>query len=178
MIEENGNKNYYEILEIPSNATPEQIHEGYQRAKNAYGQDSLALYSLMSKDECQSVLNIIEEAYGIISDPSKRAQYDSARGIQNTYSTPTYQAELHARQELEKKQEPQNKISKIVATNKYSLSYDANPDFEQVIEQTTEFTGEFLKKVREYRNVDVPRMAEMTKVSKAYLRNIEEEKSS
>jgi cytoskeletal protein RodZ len=44
-----------------------------------------------------------------------------------------------------------------------------------VIEQTTLFDGAFLKKVREYKNVELIRMADMTKVSKTYLRHIEEE---
>ena len=47
---------------------------------------------------------------------------------------------------------------------------------EQEIEETEEFSGEFLKKIREYKQVTIPRLADMTKVSKTYLMNIEEEK--
>ena len=35
------------------------------------------------------------------------------------------------------------------------------------------YTGEFLHRVREYKKVTVERMAEMTKISKTYIRNIE-----
>ena len=38
-----------------------------------------------------------------------------------------------------------------------------------------EFTGSFLKTIREYKNVSVERMAEMTRISKTYIRNLEEE---
>jgi cytoskeletal protein RodZ len=55
------------------------------------------------------------------------------------------------------------------------LDYVKDPQFEQEIENCTEFSGEFLKKIREYRNVDIIRMADMTKVSKTYLQNIEKE---
>ena len=47
---ESGSKNYYEVLEVPTDASSDDIHKGYVRAKNDYSQDSLALYSLMTKD--------------------------------------------------------------------------------------------------------------------------------
>ena len=65
-------KNYYEILEIPVDASYEEIKQGYKSARNAYSVDSLALYSIMSKEECENILTLIEEAYSIISDPVKR----------------------------------------------------------------------------------------------------------
>jgi hypothetical protein len=175
-------KNYYEVLEIPTNATPEEVQEGYIRAKNAYTQDSLALYSLMSKEECQNILEMIDEAYTIISDPNKRAQYDDARNINNRYSRPEPTRKSNtfrpssAPLSLEKEEvSTQTNITKIVAANKFALNYQVDAEFEQEIEQTTEFTGEFLKKIREYKNVDIIRMSDMTKVSKTYLLNIEEE---
>ena len=74
-------KNYYEVLEIPSTAKTEEIYHSYQRAKMAYSNDSVALYSLMSHEECRNILDLVEEAYSILSDPNKRRRYDEARGI-------------------------------------------------------------------------------------------------
>ena len=48
-------KNYYDVLEIASNASPQDIENAYTRARNAYSGDSVALYSLMTKDELDSV---------------------------------------------------------------------------------------------------------------------------
>lgn len=181
---EEKNKNYYEILEIPEDASPEEIHKGYIRAKNAYSQDSLALYSLMSPEECNEVLNLIEEAYTILSEPNKRRQYDSARGL-NTNEfhrvvSPQASAGFDSKDEdhtLSNKNQSsgRNSMTKIVAQNRFSLEYEINPEFEKEIEQATDFTGEFLKKIREYKGVEINRMADMTKVSKTYIRNIEEE---
>jgi DnaJ-class molecular chaperone len=56
-------KNYYEVLEVPITASLQDIHNAYQRAKNAYSGDSVALYSLMTTDECDAILQQIEEAY-------------------------------------------------------------------------------------------------------------------
>ncbi|WP_127716636.1 RodZ family helix-turn-helix domain-containing protein [Halobacteriovorax sp. HLS] len=180
-------KNYYDVLEISNQANQEDIQQGYIRAKNAYSQDSLALYSIMTKDECDQILNLIEEAYSIISDPMKRQQYDEARGLNKdfNYYTPNTSTVLNQRSDsadskldkaLGTSEKPSGEsMTKIVATKKYSLAYEENPEMEEKISQATEFTGEFLREIREYKKVDIIRMAEMTKVSKTYLKYIEDE---
>ena len=78
---ESERKNYYDVLEIEPNANPQQIENAYIRARNAYSGDSVALYSLMSRDECESILGQIEEAYSILGFPEKRREYDRLRGF-------------------------------------------------------------------------------------------------
>ncbi|MCF8060525.1 MAG: helix-turn-helix domain-containing protein [Bacteriovoracaceae bacterium] len=181
---EEKNRNYYEILELPEDSSPEEIHKGYVRAKNAYSQDSLALYSLMSAEECNEVLNLIEEAYTILSEPNKRRQYDSARGLNTHEANRVFSREANSgfnvREEdhslgRQSSTTSHNSMTKIVAQNRFSLEYSIDADFEKEIEQATDFTGEFLKKIREYKCVELNRMADMTKVSKTYIRNIEDE---
>ena len=175
-------KNYYEILEIPTDASPDEVHQGYIRAKNAYSQDSLALYSLMSKEECDSILELIDEAYTIISDPNKRRAYDQARGINQIVRNPTPERSFGNTVKLDEHTLNQksdttttSNMSKKLAKNRFSLDYNKDENFEAEIEQTTEFTGELLRKIREYKGVDIPRLSDMTKVSKTYLRHIEDE---
>ncbi len=183
-MEDSTQKNYYEVLEIAVDASPEEIHQGYQRARNAYSQDSLALYSLMSADECNNILELIDEAYTILCDPNKRKQYDLARGLNQNLSTQERQGQGHRKEEGESfndshfiNQSPSStsktNMSKIVAKKKFSLDYTRDIAFEEEIEKAEEFSGEYLKKIREYKNVDIVRMAEMTKISKTYLLNIE-----
>jgi DnaJ-class molecular chaperone len=164
--------NYYKILEIPYNATQEEITLTYHRVKKAYSHDSLAIYSLLNNDETHNLLELIEEAYSVISNPEKRRQYDQIKGInhikpQNNQKAVepcinTYSNNIHV-------------IKNIVNNRKFSLDYTKNVDFEQEIENTIEFTGALLKKIRIYKNVDISRMSEMTKISKTYLLKIEEE---
>jgi len=188
MFQLNKVKNYYEILEVPASASPEEIKQAYIRVKNAYAEDSLALYSLVSKDECNEMLSLIDEAYGIICDPNKRAAYDHARGIvnhkvdaspeKNNFGRHQLNTNLGSNQFSHDTLMPKNtnsNIAKIVANNKFSLEFEIDTDLEQEIESTNEFTGAFLKKIREYKNVDIKRMSEMTKVSKTYLLKIESE---
>jgi len=182
MDDQNTQRNYYEILEIPIDATPDEVYNGYMRAKNAYSQDSIALYSLMSTEECQNLVQLIDEAYTIISDPHKRRQYDQARGLKDHSFVDSQNRRSHAQEEenndLSIKQNPQsnkNNMSKIVAVKKFALTYDRDPEFEQEIEQTQDFSGALLKKIREYKNMDLHRLAELTRISKTHIVNIEEE---
>ncbi|EQC45945.1 DnaJ domain protein [Bacteriovorax sp. BSW11_IV] len=172
-----SNKNYYEVLEVPTTATQEEIQRGYQQAKSAYSHDSLALYSLMSKDECEKILASIDEAYSILSDPAKRHQYNEARGIKSLDQEELYLKERERResQRMTAPVKKETSMTKIVAAKKFNLDYNKNADFEEKIELTIDFAGDFLKEIREYKNVDINRMAEMTKVSKTYLINIENE---
>ena len=159
-------QNYYQVLEIPEHASTDDIYQGYVRAKGAYSQESSAVYSLINQEECKKMLDNIEEAYSILSEPQKRMQYDNARGLNQKNITQNIQ---------EEKKETKN-LDKIVAKNRYALNYEIDDEFEKVLESTTEFTGSLLKKIREYKNIDISRMADMTKVSKTYIVNIENEK--
>ena len=178
-------KNYYEILEIPTDANSEEVYKGYIKAKNTYSHDSIALYSLLTKEECDKILNLVEEAYSILSDPDKRIKYNQVRNIatpdrkfqtekDSTSNSPSHK---YPPPPIPKGQSPNTKgmMSKIVANKRFSLDFIPDPEIEKKIEQTVEFTGAFLKEIREYKNVDLHRMADMTKISKSYLKNIEEE---
>ncbi len=208
-------KNYYEVLEINPNSTLQEIHNAYIRSKNAYSGDSVALYSLMSQDECEKVLGQIEDAYSILGIAEKRREYDIARGFKQSntvegftdemLNTPSYkpknsltdlvsetqngsssasaeEEDFKQKQDAQKEEFKYNQahsakseveISKIQAFKKFGLSYDVNIDFEQKIENCTEYTGGFLSEIREYKGVTIERMADMTKISKTYIRNIE-----
>jgi DnaJ-domain-containing protein 1 len=215
---QNDNKNYYDLLEVQSNATLQEIHNAYTRARNAYSGDSAALYSLMSQNECEEILNQIEEAYSILGVADKRLAYDKVKGF-NQSNTPqgfqdqvmsrpdympnnslgdlisetqndtnsqdsfqTSTASFEAKQEELKEeykynQEHTNKsqvtVSKVQAFKKFGLDYEINPDFELEIENATDYDGELLKRIREYKNVTIERLADMTRISKTYIKNIE-----
>ena len=170
------NKNYYDLLEVSTNSSPEEIYKSYQRAKNAYTGDSIALYSLLTSDECAAMVEQIEEAYTILSDSRKRKQYDEIKGIKKIFKSNTESSsEDQIQKESIKKESQQTSMSKIVAKQRFHLEYKVDPNFEKEIESTSQFSGEFLKQIREYKKVDLQRMADLTKVSKTYLSYIEQE---
>jgi len=185
-------KNYYDVLEISTNASPQDIESAYLRARNAYSGDSVALYSLMTKDECDSVLTQIEEAYSVIGFPEKRREYDRLRGFNQSGFNLNYTMPSPAQGVASFESRPKDtvqyedfgsnlieaKVSKLTAQKKFGLEYEENTEFEREIQNTTDFTGAFLKKIREYKNVSVERMAEMTRISKTHLTALENEELS
>jgi curved DNA-binding protein len=64
--------NYYEILGVASNATPEEIKQSFRRLARRYHPD------LNQGDkQAEEKFKQINEAYDILSDEMKRRQYNS-----------------------------------------------------------------------------------------------------
>jgi curved DNA-binding protein CbpA len=183
-------KNYYDVLEIETNSSPGQIESAYVRAKNAYSGDSVALYSLMTREECNEILGQIEEAYSVLGFPEKRREYDRLRGFNKTAGAPVYDHHHDSsRANPVKKESPKDavqyedfgsnlieaKVSKITAQKKFGLEYNESAEMDGRIRDCSEFTGKFLKEVREYKNVTIERLAEMTRISKTHLIAMENE---
>lgn len=179
-------KNYYEVLEIEPNANPQQIENAYIRARNAYSGDSVALYSLMTKDECNSILGQVEEAYSVLGFPEKRREYDRLRGFNQSGLSHIRDASeigsLSQQPEQPKKVVEyedyssnliEAKVSKITAQKKFGLDFNENPEMDRKIRECIDFTGAFLKEIREYKNVTIDRLADMTRISKTHLNAIE-----
>ena len=177
-------KNFYEVLNVKQSATFEEIKEAYQKAKLSLSEENMALYSIMSSDDIEENINQIEEAFGVLGNERNRRKYH----LENEFSVEVIQEDQKTEEAITQKvtiQEEtraaplkakvEKKISNLVASNKFALKYDVDPIFEKEIKELKEFSGETLKRVREYKNVDIARMCEMTRISKTHLKNIEAE---
>lgn len=71
--DENMDKNYYEILEIDKNASPEIVEKAYKTLVKKYHPD---LQEVSQKQFYEDKLKLINEAYEILSIPEKRKEYD------------------------------------------------------------------------------------------------------
>jgi DnaJ-class molecular chaperone len=69
-------QNYYELLDITTDANQEAIVTAYNKARLTYGNSSPALYSLFNKEEAEELLKLIDEAYSVLSNQFKRREYD------------------------------------------------------------------------------------------------------
>jgi hypothetical protein len=70
--------NYYEILEIPVNASSFEIRRAYRNALEVYSDHSLLTYSLFSVEERVHILKKLENAYNTLIDKTKRTMYDAS----------------------------------------------------------------------------------------------------
>ena len=66
-------QNYYEILEVNKNASPEIIEKAYKTLVKKYHPD---LQQDENKNKYEEKIKKINEAYDILSDPEKRKKYD------------------------------------------------------------------------------------------------------
>lgn len=68
-------KNYYEILEIDLNASPEIVEKAYKTLVKKYHPD---LQNGDKKAKYEEKLKVINKAYETLSDPEKRKAYDES----------------------------------------------------------------------------------------------------
>ncbi|MDG6256174.1 MAG: molecular chaperone DnaJ [Methanomicrobiaceae archaeon] len=61
---------YYDILNIPRNASEKEIKRAYRTLSKQYHPD------VCKEEGCEEKFKEINEAYSVLSDPQKRAQYD------------------------------------------------------------------------------------------------------
>ncbi len=174
-------KSFYEILDISTTATIEEIKESYARAKSTYSEENPALYGMVSGGEREDTLNLIEEAFKVLSNPEAKQQYDNSLDNNNGHldkGRGSSEFTLNKNETNNIARAKQNSfeeqsIKKLIETNKYQLSYEVNEEFEKQIRESTQFSGEFLQSIREYKQVSIEKMAEMTRISKNNIRNIE-----
>ena len=110
------NKNYYDILQINQNASPEIIEKAYKTLAKKYHPD---LQEENNKKEAEEILKEINEAYEILSNPEKKALYD--QNLRNeTISQEDYDKIYAQNEELKKKLSNLN-------NNTVSSSYGVRP---------------------------------------------------
>lgn len=73
--------NYYEVLGVPTSATPEHVERAYRYHVGLYSDASLATYSLLEPGERQQARAQIQEAYDVLKDPLRRRAYDFSQGL-------------------------------------------------------------------------------------------------
>jgi len=160
--------NYYDLLDVPSNATPKMIESAYFSALSLFNDHNLAGYSIFSDNELESNKSLIEQAYLILSSEEKRKQYNDYKQISN---------EIDYSLDNNRSGKKENAyVNPLEAKEKFRLNYILNNEQEIKIEQEVQYSGKFLKSVREYKCVSLDRMANLTNILKSYLISIEEER--
>lgn len=164
--------NYYEILEVPQTATQQEIAIAYEKARRTYSAQNPALYAIFDKNEAQQLLSMIDEAYEVLANNTYRNIYEKRRQVssftENDFSIDAIKA---ASAELLKESNIKKELAEIEEKNK--ISYKVNEAFEKEIKNQTQWTGEFLKKVCDYKKVTIEMLSEKTKINPWYLKALE-----
>jgi curved DNA-binding protein CbpA len=175
---------FYEVLEVSSLATTQEIHKAYERLRKIYDPNSVALYSLFTPEETAAMQARIEEAYRTLVYEDKRRHYDAAlRDLcENPGAGDPCPAQTLAPQPAQQQLvlSADNVLSPGPAEEPQRVpdpepARPAPEAVKPVPEFTGEFTGPAIKSLREQSGRDLRPIAEMTKVSIRYLESIEEE---
>lgn len=70
---------YYELLDIPPDATAEQIRSAYRILVQLHHPDRLLQMGAGVRQYAEERLKKINEAYAVLGDPERRARYDATR---------------------------------------------------------------------------------------------------
>ena len=152
-----GEQNFYEIFEIPTTATREQIEQAYALAKKTYGDQSLATYSLFDSEERKEIIRKIHLAYETLSDEKRRRAYDQ---------------ELLGQAGPPKPLHPVSDSFKAAApVSKPDPQKPATPAFEPV--NIESMTGIDLRQIRERRGLPLQEIASKTRINITYLEFLE-----
>ncbi len=71
---------YYELLEVPPKAGPDEVRTALDRALELLASDSIALYALVDPDQADALRARIREAASALLDPVERSRYDRHLG--------------------------------------------------------------------------------------------------
>ena len=69
-------QNYYEILDVDPAASDEDVKRAYRLVRASFEPDSMAIYSLYSPEETESIGAKIDEAFRILTNRDQRRVYD------------------------------------------------------------------------------------------------------
>ena len=173
MIKNFENLNFYEVLEVPVNASYFEVRQAYKEALSIYNEDSLATYSLFSYTERETILNRIEEAFFVLIDDKKRTEYD--RDLVKYGKVD----ESHLNKRVSNKAIPlfhTNKSKcKEVFEKRVQTKIDNNDHQsarEEVLSQDI-ISGKDLKRIRESLGIDLEEIFEITRINVSTLESIE-----
>lgn len=165
-MEMNTRFNYYDILELSPQCNQHEVTDAYQKAKATYSSNNPALYTIFTDNEAREYLSLVEEAYSVLGNRALRSLYDEKMATNTKENTQvTYETLVE-----------QSRIAKnlmIVKAPRFKLSHPTDDQFEQVIATQKNWDGDFIRKVREYKQVPIETMSEVTKITAYYINALE-----
>ena len=162
--------NFYDLLEIPSTASADEIRKGYELAKKTYSEDSMVTYSLFDDDSREEVMQRIEEAFRVLGDRNRRAEYDAQIGVKPPASSRPSHREEEPEQPPEKAEAPVPVPGQDPRGDEPSLGAVEKTDL-----RPDQVSGQRLKEVRERLGVPLQEIADRTRINITYLDFVEKD---
>jgi flagellar biosynthesis protein FlhG len=163
-------QDHYEILELPRDATTDEIERSFRMAQATYADDSLAGYSVFGEGEAEAIRERIEIAYRVLSEADARSAYDAAlagnAAPESPDEEPAPELELPELPDFPERSAPH-------AEPKAPRPID---ELEALEDESGEFDGARLRRSRLHRGMELEDISGVTKISPTYLNFIEEDR--
>ena len=163
---------YYEILDLPTGATPFEVRQAYKAALEVYSEDSMVIYSLFSNDERKGIWARLEEAFATLINEKARSAYDQILIQQGAMKEE--ERYWSARKKLAAGSS--QGLADIFPPSEAEKSQAMrNPVVKEILSQEV-LTGMDLKRIRTELGTSLEQIAEWTKIRPGMLQRIEEDR--
>jgi flagellar biosynthesis protein FlhG len=145
----------YAVLGVTRSATDDEVRRAYKRQREIYATGGLATVSLLDREQLATAQRKLDEAYDTLLDPVRRRAYDLSTFPAAEPEVPSTRATSPA----------------VVAEQlmlQRELQREIGPD--------TEFSGALLRKVRESLGLELTDISAKTKIARAYLEALEDDR--
>ena len=165
------NKNYYEILGIAPHVGSGQIQAAYRFARSLYAGEGTATYGFMDGDERARMLDLVDEAYAALSNPSARRDYDAHLNASANVNSMRGLDASESSADLRPEAASSKPAPKTIPVMLPSVDVDSPP---LVVPEFV--NGKVLRELRELRGLSLDQIAAMSKIGKRFLSALEEDR--
>jgi flagellar biosynthesis protein FlhG len=145
----------YAVLGVTRSANDEEVRRAYKRQREIYATGGLATVSLLDAEQLGAAQRKLDEAYDTLLEPVRRRAYDLSTFPE---SEPEVLSARTTRPALDAEQ----------LMLQHELQREIGPD--------SEFSGELLRKVRESLGLEIAEISAKTRIARAHLQALEDER--
>jgi curved DNA-binding protein CbpA len=169
------NLNFYELLEIPVNASSFEIRQAYRNALSIYEEDSMISDAFFTDEERNVILRRIEEAFSMLIDKGQRVAYNrkmvdsgaiDASLLENIKPKPKGPIPLFSLKKTGGQETLSLKVRDRIRSNDFA-------EVSQPILSKDLISGKDLEKLRKHVGIAIEEIFEVTRISLKVLTAIE-----
>ncbi len=169
------NLNYYELLEIPVNASGSDIRQAYRDATIIYNEESLITYSFFTDEERTEILKKLEDAFHTLIDEKARGLYNKTLVNSGAIKSSVLEKKYN------KKAMPLFASSKLIDEEAFLKRIRKRRKEKEVEEISGQIlskeviSGHEIKMLRESMGIELEEIFEVARISVATLKAIEDD---
>ena len=152
---------HYDLLEVAPSASFEDIRRANRRIRDIYGAESIAIAGLYDPAGLEAVHRRLDLAYTTLMDAAKRKEYDAELFPDGV---PMPASALPIVPGGAGESSPRAERTEVPAAMRPPMP---------VIDSETEYSGPFLRRMREAHGIELRELAERSKIGVAYLTALE-----